>query len=331
MTKNISLQSNVLHFPSDEPKTRDLWWTEIRTEMRSHMRALDCNCVVGYSERTTIKDELIVLSAIGTAAILNPSEATPGLTPFDELATSRKMGSGQMFRTRGRNSSLGTSRHGDGKGGSKHGGERTRLLSDASSSLTEDAEDRNPDAETRDVPGNDNCEDEMEDAFSISSRWLLMPILSLAFGKYALLCFENLFLVSMDFPSVPSATYPTRKGNCPSLSIFASVACASEFCISFCLASWHVSINVNFSTFSRKDDMQWKCQNYCFFISKLTTVTQTIQGPRHHFLHHRTTAGTPRGRKGVPGAGAHLPPQEGGQGRIKCQGSQRREWHLDSF
>lgn len=162
-------QLNVLHFPSDEPKTRDLWWTEIRTEIRSHMRALDCNCVLGYSERTTIKDELIVLSAIGTAATLNPSEAILG-PAFDELAGSRKTGSGQMFRTRCRNSSLGTSRHGDGKGGSKHGGERKRLLSDASSSLTEDAEDRNPDGEIRDVTGDDNCEDELEDAFSISSR-----------------------------------------------------------------------------------------------------------------------------------------------------------------
>eukprot|EP00118_Oscarella_pearsei_P012481 m.92430 g.92430 ORF g.92430 m.92430 type:complete len:987 (+) comp36731_c0_seq28:28-2988(+) len=59
----------------DEPETRDAWWTEIRSEIRSHGKAMGCNAIVGYSESTSICDELIVLSALGTAANLN----LPGL------------------------------------------------------------------------------------------------------------------------------------------------------------------------------------------------------------------------------------------------------------
>ena len=49
--------SNVSVFKcylSDEPETRDSWWREIRTEIRSHAKALGCHAVVGYSESTTI-------------------------------------------------------------------------------------------------------------------------------------------------------------------------------------------------------------------------------------------------------------------------------------
>ena len=34
------------------------------------MRAMGCHAVLGYSEQTSIRDELIILSAIGTAAIV---------------------------------------------------------------------------------------------------------------------------------------------------------------------------------------------------------------------------------------------------------------------
>ncbi|CAH1785770.1 unnamed protein product [Owenia fusiformis] len=59
-----------IHNP-DEPETRDAWWTEIRTEIRSHARAVGCHSVVGYSEQTSICDEIIILSASGTAALVN--------------------------------------------------------------------------------------------------------------------------------------------------------------------------------------------------------------------------------------------------------------------
>uniref|UniRef100_A0A671LI61 C2 domain-containing protein 5 n=1 Tax=Sinocyclocheilus anshuiensis TaxID=1608454 RepID=A0A671LI61_9TELE len=59
-----------IHNP-DEPETRDAWWEEIRQEIKSHAKALGCQAVVGYSESTSICEEVCILSASGTAAILS--------------------------------------------------------------------------------------------------------------------------------------------------------------------------------------------------------------------------------------------------------------------
>ncbi|XP_030572144.1 C2 domain-containing protein 5 isoform X1 [Drosophila novamexicana] len=55
----------------DEPEVRDSWWTELRMEIRSHARSLGCNVVLGYMESTTISEDVCVLSATGTAAVIN--------------------------------------------------------------------------------------------------------------------------------------------------------------------------------------------------------------------------------------------------------------------
>uniref|UniRef100_A0A673BZY9 C2 domain-containing protein 5 n=1 Tax=Sphaeramia orbicularis TaxID=375764 RepID=A0A673BZY9_9TELE len=55
-----------IHNP-DEPETRDAWWEEIRQEIKSHAKALGCHAVVGYSESTSICEEVCILSASGTA------------------------------------------------------------------------------------------------------------------------------------------------------------------------------------------------------------------------------------------------------------------------
>uniref|UniRef100_A0A669C4T7 C2 domain-containing protein 5 n=1 Tax=Oreochromis niloticus TaxID=8128 RepID=A0A669C4T7_ORENI len=71
---------------ADEPETRDAWWEEIRQEIKSHARALGCHAVVGYSESTSICEEVCILSASGTAAILNPrSNCGFCHIPYDEL------------------------------------------------------------------------------------------------------------------------------------------------------------------------------------------------------------------------------------------------------
>ena len=46
---------------------RESWWQEIRHEIRTHAMSLGCNLVVGYSEETSIFEEIVVLSANGTA------------------------------------------------------------------------------------------------------------------------------------------------------------------------------------------------------------------------------------------------------------------------
>uniref|UniRef100_A0A3Q2QAC7 C2 calcium dependent domain containing 5 n=1 Tax=Fundulus heteroclitus TaxID=8078 RepID=A0A3Q2QAC7_FUNHE len=86
-----------IHNP-DEPETRDAWWEEIRQEIKSHAKALGCHAVVGYTENTSICEEVCILSASGTAAILNhrvwllgrfedPSPPSCGFChiPYDEL------------------------------------------------------------------------------------------------------------------------------------------------------------------------------------------------------------------------------------------------------
>jgi hypothetical protein len=53
-----------------ETSIREGWWEELRTEIKSHARALCCTHIVGYSETCTIYGEVIVLIATGTAARL---------------------------------------------------------------------------------------------------------------------------------------------------------------------------------------------------------------------------------------------------------------------
>ncbi|KAG4065214.1 hypothetical protein HA402_007611 [Bradysia odoriphaga] len=69
----------------DEPETRDSWWKELRMEVRSHARALNCNVILGYTEVTTISDDVCVLSASGTAAVINPKYTTDIATASGRL------------------------------------------------------------------------------------------------------------------------------------------------------------------------------------------------------------------------------------------------------
>jgi uncharacterized protein YbjQ (UPF0145 family) len=68
-SRSVKLLERITNL--EEPETRDAWWTEIRMEVRSHARALGCNVVLGYSENTSICDDVCVLSASGTAAVIS--------------------------------------------------------------------------------------------------------------------------------------------------------------------------------------------------------------------------------------------------------------------
>ncbi|GJJ78451.1 hypothetical protein EMPS_10810 [Entomortierella parvispora] len=63
---------------NDDVETRETWWDELRDEIKSHARVLGCSHIIGYQEAATINDELIVLSAVGTAANLDMTAFTPG-------------------------------------------------------------------------------------------------------------------------------------------------------------------------------------------------------------------------------------------------------------
>lgn len=54
----------------------DSWWCAVREEMRQHAIALNCNTIVGYKEMLDVSDDLIIISAIGTAVdIINGGDA----------------------------------------------------------------------------------------------------------------------------------------------------------------------------------------------------------------------------------------------------------------
>ncbi|CAI5707547.1 unnamed protein product [Peronospora effusa] len=61
-----------------DQETRDSWWLELREEIRAHAQSLQCPFVIGYTESCTIHDDVCVISASGTAAVLkNPLEERP--------------------------------------------------------------------------------------------------------------------------------------------------------------------------------------------------------------------------------------------------------------
>ncbi|KAF9970101.1 hypothetical protein BGZ73_007287 [Actinomortierella ambigua] len=80
---------------NDDVETRDAWWDELRNEIKSHARQLNCSHIIGYQENATINDELIVLSAYGTAANLDMNAFSPAV-----LDTARNLSrSGSISRS----------------------------------------------------------------------------------------------------------------------------------------------------------------------------------------------------------------------------------------
>jgi hypothetical protein len=72
----------------DEMETRDSWFNELRMEIRGHAKSLGCNVILGYSESTTISDDVTVLSATGTAAVINLQYASDLVNNKELLLTS---------------------------------------------------------------------------------------------------------------------------------------------------------------------------------------------------------------------------------------------------
>jgi hypothetical protein len=53
-----------------DQETREGWWEELRDEIRMHAKSLCCSHIVGYSENCTVIGDVCVLSAVGTAAVM---------------------------------------------------------------------------------------------------------------------------------------------------------------------------------------------------------------------------------------------------------------------
>ncbi|KAK7500427.1 hypothetical protein BaRGS_00008334 [Batillaria attramentaria] len=92
--ENVFYQIHFSESALRNQRQRDMWWGEIRTEIRSHARSMNCHAVLGYIEQTTICGDIIILSASGTAArisfdleqgsqgtqLLQPTVLAPGPT-----------------------------------------------------------------------------------------------------------------------------------------------------------------------------------------------------------------------------------------------------------
>eukprot|EP00796_Vickermania_ingenoplastis_P004291 gene4291-3107_t len=52
---------------------RDVWWMELREELRANARAFHCNAILGYEEVSQYQDDVALLTLSGTAVMINPS------------------------------------------------------------------------------------------------------------------------------------------------------------------------------------------------------------------------------------------------------------------
>ncbi|XP_076811783.1 C2 domain-containing protein 5-like isoform X2 [Clavelina lepadiformis] len=69
---SVKLLEKIHTGNSEDVETRDSWWNELRQEIKGHCHALACNAVIGYTEHASICDDVVILSAQGTAATVNP-------------------------------------------------------------------------------------------------------------------------------------------------------------------------------------------------------------------------------------------------------------------
>ena len=98
--RSVKLHTSLPIVTANEIDIRDKWWIELRNEIRLQMKSFNCHAVLGYTETKAICDDLVVLSAMGTAALVDdkyfcnqnlqlpPSQHNPNLlnvnTSFNE-------------------------------------------------------------------------------------------------------------------------------------------------------------------------------------------------------------------------------------------------------
>ncbi|KAJ3333792.1 hypothetical protein HDU76_003606 [Blyttiomyces sp. JEL0837] len=83
--------TSVKILENDSKEVREAWWAEVRDEIKSHARTLGCPLIVGYSESTTIHEDMIVLYCYGTAAMID-------LTVFNVPVSSTVLSQGDRTR-----------------------------------------------------------------------------------------------------------------------------------------------------------------------------------------------------------------------------------------
>ncbi|KAF8821724.1 hypothetical protein IE077_001673, partial [Cardiosporidium cionae] len=76
----VAARSVKLLSPRLTQDERHAYWQELRDELRSHALSLCCDAIIGYSENISIRDEVMLLSCMGTAVQLNSIPSSSGIT-----------------------------------------------------------------------------------------------------------------------------------------------------------------------------------------------------------------------------------------------------------
>lgn len=96
---SVKLLDHIIN--DEESETRDIWWTEIRKEIRSHAKALNCNTILGYSETSKVLGDVCLLSACGTAAVMKSVEQQQLLSTEAEEDTLKSATAHSFVNTNG--------------------------------------------------------------------------------------------------------------------------------------------------------------------------------------------------------------------------------------
>lgn len=83
----------------DDMETRDSWFNELRMEIRGHAKSLGCNVVLGYNETVCVNDDITILSATGTAAIINLHYSDSNNHEDGDVKTSKTINSKDLLLT----------------------------------------------------------------------------------------------------------------------------------------------------------------------------------------------------------------------------------------
>jgi hypothetical protein len=90
-TGGLVSATSIKLIDNDERAVREAWWAELREEIKAHARTLHCPFIVGYTETTSINEELAVLHCSGTAvcidlsSIINPHHSFSHGSRFSSL------------------------------------------------------------------------------------------------------------------------------------------------------------------------------------------------------------------------------------------------------
>ena len=67
-----SVSARSVKLIKDNLADRDTWWNEIREEIKKNALSVYCNYILGYRETISVYDDVMILSATGTAIKIRP-------------------------------------------------------------------------------------------------------------------------------------------------------------------------------------------------------------------------------------------------------------------